>query len=71
MIGLIDRLALTIAKKLPPNSIDIFRSNSLLLHTFPYYMLLFMEVFGTWQYIHTGNPYLVIFISYGVIPLLD
>lgn len=68
---MIDILAKKLTKAIPPNKIDLFGDDSLLFNAFPYYMLLFISVLSNHLYLETGNSFLIIFINYSVIPLLD
>lgn len=56
---------------MPSHSIDIFGSNSLLFSSLPYYVLLAVMVIGIGLFDLTGNPYLLLFIIYGLIPSVD
>jgi hypothetical protein len=59
------------AKKMPSHSINIFGSNSLMFSCLPYYVLLSVMIIGISLYELTANPYILLFIIYGIIPLID
>lgn len=65
------RLAEKAAKLVPSHRIDCFGTDSMLFSSLPYYVLLFVMVFGISIYELTRNPYLLLFIIYGLIPLVD
>lgn len=53
---------------MPSKKIDIFGKNSLMFSTIPYYSLslvIFTTLYGN------VNVFLIIFIIYGIVPLLD
>lgn len=68
---MLEALADKIVKYVPSHRIDCFGPNSLLFSTIPYYVLLFIMVVGINIYDVTHNPYVLLFIIYGLIPMVD
>ena len=64
-------MAKVLSSFIPSNKVDIFGSDSLMTRTFPYYLLLLVEVAGLWTHHVTQNPFIILFIIYSFVPLLD
>ena len=60
-----------VAKQIPTHTLDIFGKDSLLTRTLPYYMLSLITVFTGFIHYLTDNPYIVLFVIYAIVPLLD
>lgn len=60
-----------LAKSIPSHKVDIFGPDSLLFSSLPYYVLLFIMIIGIGMYDMTDNPYILLFIIYSLIPLVD
>lgn len=66
-----DKVTKSICRLLPSNKIDVFGKDSLLNSTFPYYLLPLITLFVGAIHIKTQNSFLILFILYAFIPLLD
>lgn len=60
-----------LAKSIPSHKIDFLGPNSLLFSSAPYYVLLFIMAVGISLFEITDNPYILLFIIYAFIPLVD
>lgn len=68
---MLDWVAKKLVRTLPSNKADIFGEDSLLMNSLPYYMLLLISVLGRTIYLETGNSFLILFVIYALLPLLD
>ena len=68
---MLQQLSHRIAKQIPTHKLDIFGADSMLNSTMPYYFLLFIILIAFAIHYKTDNPYIVLFIIYSLIPLLD
>ena len=66
-----ERVAQYVAKRLPSHQIDIFGSDSSILNALPYYMFALVIITSTAIHVTTDNAYILLCISYSIIPLLD
>lgn len=68
---MLERVTDFILKRIPSHKINCFGKNSLLFSSAPYYVLLSIMVIGVSLFELTRNAYLLLFIIYGILPLVD
>lgn len=68
---MLSKVSSPIVKAMPTHFIDFFGPDGMLFSALPYYTLMMFMIIGLTIYEFTNNPYLVLFIIYGVMPLID
>jgi hypothetical protein len=66
---MLNLVAEKICKILPSHKFKSF--DGLGMSSIPYYVYLMMMIFGYYLYENTHNAFLILFLIYGIIPLLD
>ena len=64
-------LSIQALKLIPSHKVDFFGPTSLLYSTLPYYSLLYLIITGIGFYELTRNPYISLFMTYTLIPIID
>lgn len=66
-----DKVTKSICRLLPSNKMDLFGKNSLLDSALPYYMLPLITICAGAIHLKTQNSFIILFILYAFVPLLD